>query len=176
MAVGGKGARLRANAKENVSPLRSGVTGRLILHRLSVLLICICGFATASHAESLDLQKWGGRVVYLDFWASWCAPCRQSFPWMQSMKKEYESQGLTVVAVDVDRSRADAERFLARFHPDFQIFFDPQGALAEQFRVIGMPTSVIFDRHGVRRFTHVGFLPGDEESYTREIQALLAER
>jgi len=95
---------------------------------------------------------------------------------MQKMKEQYASQGLTIVAVDVDQSRADADLFLGRFHPDFQIVFDPQGTLAEQFKVLGMPTSVIFDRHGVPRFTHVGFLPGDESQYAREIQSLLAER
>ena len=140
-----------------------------------LILICICSLGTSSHAASLDMQQWNGRVVYLDFWASWCAPCRQSFPWMQKMKKAYESQGLTIVAINVDQSRADAERFLARFHPDFQVRFDPAGTLAEQYKLTGMPTSVMFDRHGVVRFTHVGFLPVDEQKYEQQIRELLAE-
>jgi peroxiredoxin len=95
---------------------------------------------------------------------------------MQKMKGTYESQGLTVIAVDVDRSRADAERFLARFRPDFEVRFDPDGELAEQYKLVGMPSSVIFDRHGTVRFAHVGFLPVDEGKYEREIRALLAEK
>ncbi len=140
-----------------------------------LLLIFICSFATPASAEPLNLNEWNGRVVYLDFWASWCAPCRQSFPWMQKIKSTFESQGLTVVAVNVDRSRADADRFLAHFHSDFPVRFDPQGTLARQFNITGMPTSVIFDRHGLARFRHVGFLPVSEDQYTLEIRSLLAE-
>lgn len=91
------------------------------------------------------------------------------------MKKAHESQGLTIVAINVDQNRADADRFLGRFHPDFQVRFDPAGALAEQYKVTGMPTSVIFDRHGAVRFTHVGFLPVDEQRYEQQIRELLAE-
>src|SRR5277367_5120653 len=119
--------------------------------------------ATAAFAAPLDLSTLRGRVVYLDFWASWCGPCRQSFPWMEPMKKAYEAQGLTVLAINVDHDRGDAERFLKIFHPDFEIRFDPQGSWAEEFKVSGMPTSVIMDRHGVVRFTHVGFWPAQGE-------------
>jgi len=143
---------------------------------VELILICICTLVSASRAAPLDPKEWSGRVVYLDFWASWCAPCRQSFPWMQKMEGAYGSQGLTVVAIDVDQNRADAERFLADFHPDFQVHFDPDGKLAEQYKVVGMPSSVIFDRHGTVRFMHTGFLPVDEPEYEREIRALLAEQ
>lgn len=139
------------------------------------ILICICSFVSCAHAAPLDMQQWSGRVVYLDFWASWCAPCRQSFPWMQKMQRTYESRGLTIIAIDVDQSRADADRFLQRFHPDFPVRFDPSGSLAQQYEVTGMPTSMIFDRHGAARFTHVGFLPVDEQKYEQQIRELLDE-
>lgn len=142
---------------------------------VGLIVICICSLGTSSHAAPLDMTQWNGRVVYLDFWASWCAPCRQSFPWMQKMKKAYESQGLTIVAINVDQNRADADRFLGRLHPDFQVRFDPAGTLAEQYKVTGMPTSVIFDRHGAVRFMHVGFLPVDEQKYEQQVRELLAE-
>jgi thiol-disulfide isomerase/thioredoxin len=137
-------------------------------------LLCLIGMAVV-RAEPLDLSPWRGRVVYLDFWASWCAPCRQSFPWMDSMKKAYEAQGLTVVAVNVDHDRADAERFLKQLQPKFEVRFDPEGQLAQQFKVEGMPTSIIIDRHGVPRFTHIGFWPGDSEASAEQIRQLLAE-
>jgi cytochrome c biogenesis protein CcmG/thiol:disulfide interchange protein DsbE len=131
--------------------------------------------AATALAAPLDLGPLRGRVVYLDFWASWCGPCRQSFPWMESMKKAYEAQGLTVLAINVDHDRADAERFLRIFHPDFEIRFDPQGSWAEEFKVSGMPSSVIIDRHGVVRFTHVGFWPAQAELSAQQIRELLAE-
>ena len=124
-------------------------------------------------AELISLQ---GRVIYLDFWASWCTPCRQSFPWMQALQTEYASRGLTVIAVNLDEDRAAADTFLRRFHPGFQIHFDPQGRWAEQFGVKGMPTSVVIDRHGVPRFTHSGFVPDDRQTYTRHVEQLLAEQ
>jgi cytochrome c biogenesis protein CcmG, thiol:disulfide interchange protein DsbE len=130
--------------------------------------------ATVS-AAPLDLSTFRGRVVYLDFWASWCGPCRQSFPWMESIKTAYDGQGLTVLAINVDHDRSDADRFLKIFHPDFEIRFDPQGSWAEEFKVSGMPTSVIIDRHGVVRFTHVGFWPAQGDVSAAQIRQLLAE-
>lgn len=141
------------------------------------LTLACCAMAMRSIAATpLDLASFRGRVVYLDFWASWCVPCRQSFPWMQAMKNAYERDGLTVIAVNLDRNRTDAEQFLDRFHPDFNVRFDPEGALAERFKVEGMPTSVVIDRHGVPRFTHIGFRPADRETYERELRDLLAEK
>ncbi|MDB6041938.1 MAG: thiol-disulfide isomerase and thioredoxin [Gammaproteobacteria bacterium] len=145
---------------------------------LNVLLICTWALLEApSNAEApLDLNRFSGQVVYLDFWASWCAPCRQSFPWMAAMNQAYARQGLTVVAVNLDHERADADGFLQKFHPDFDVRFDPQGALAERFKVVGMPTSVVIDRKGVPRFTHVGFRVADRDAYEAELRALLAEK
>jgi Redoxin len=94
---------------------------------------------------------------------------------MESMKGTYEARGLTVLAINVDHDRADADRFLKIFHPDFEIRFDPQGSWAEQFKVSGMPTSVIIDRHGVVRFTHVGFWPAQGDVSAKQIQQLLSE-
>jgi cytochrome c biogenesis protein CcmG, thiol:disulfide interchange protein DsbE len=131
-------------------------------------------FAPAQAASTLDLDQFRGRVVYLDFWASWCGPCRQSFPWMQTVKDKYEAQGLTIVAVNLDTDREDAERFLKQFRPTFTVHFDPKGELAELYKVKGMPSSVLIDRHGVARFTHVGFRPIDASAYEAQMRELLA--
>jgi cytochrome c biogenesis protein CcmG, thiol:disulfide interchange protein DsbE len=140
------------------------------------LPVCAWLFCTVAQAAgAIDLQAFRGRVVYLDFWASWCAPCRQSFPWMQSIVANYEKRGLTVVAINLDQNRQDAEQFLARFHPTFDVRFDPQGESAERFKVQGMPTSVVIGRHGTVRFMHVGFRPVDETSYENELRRVLAE-
>jgi thiol-disulfide isomerase/thioredoxin len=132
--------------------------------------------ASAHAGSPIDLDGFRGRVVYLDFWASWCTPCRQSFPWMQTMKDTYERQGLSVIAVNLDRHREDADRFLVKFHPSFDVRFDPEGQMAERFKVHGMPTSVIIDRHGVQRHIHIGFLPADLGAYESELREILAEK
>jgi thiol-disulfide isomerase/thioredoxin len=146
-----------------------------IVARAAIFALLLAVGAPTVSAAPLDLSALRGRVVYLDFWASWCGPCRQSFPWMESMQKAYETQGLTVLAVNVDRDRADADRFLKSFHPDFEIRFDPDGSWAEEFKVSGMPASVIIDRHGAVRFTHVGFWPAQGDVSAQQIRKLLAE-
>jgi cytochrome c biogenesis protein CcmG/thiol:disulfide interchange protein DsbE len=137
---------------------------------------CLLSITAAHAASPIDLKDFRGRVVYLDFWASWCAPCLQSFPWMQAMQETYERRGLTVVAVNLDQYRKDADRFLAKFHPNFDVRFDPQGEVAERFKVQGMPTSVIIDRHGALRFTHIGFRPVDQAAYEGQLRQLLDEQ
>ena len=142
------------------------------------ILVCVCLllFAPTRAASPFDLGSLRGHVVYLDFWASWCAPCRQAFPWMQSMKDTYEGQGLTVVVVNLDADHADAEKFLHQFRPTFDVRFDPKGELAEFYKIKGMPSSVLIDRQGVPRFTHIGFRPADGTVYEAQLRELLAEK
>ena len=92
------------------------------------------------------------------------------------MKNAYEGQGLEIVAVNLDRDRAEADKFLKQFHPTFNVRFDPQGKLAESYKVQGMPSSVLIDRHGVTRFTHVGFRPIDGAIFEAQLRELLAEK
>jgi thiol-disulfide isomerase/thioredoxin len=143
--------------------------------RITFAITCAMSVISVPAAEPPELGALRGRVVYLDFWASWCVPCRESFPWMRTLEANYSLQGLTVIAVNLDHDRADADTFLRRFHPDFQIRFDPEGHWAQQFGVRGMPTSVIIDRYGAVRFTHIGFRPADAPKYTHQIEQLLAE-
>jgi thiol-disulfide isomerase/thioredoxin len=133
--------------------------------------------ATAARAASpIDVTEYRGRVLYLDFWASWCAPCQQSFPWMQAMKDAHEKEGLTIVAINLDQRRPDADRFLAKLHPTFDVRFDPGGETSQRFQVHGMPTSLIIDRQGVVRFTHIGFRPIDRTGYEDQLRQVLAEK
>jgi len=92
------------------------------------------------------------------------------------MQSSYAAQGLEIVAVDVDSDRADADRFLRQFRPTFDVRFDPKGDLAELYKVHGMPSSVLIDRHGVVRFTHIGFRPVDGAVYEAQVRELLAEK
>jgi hypothetical protein len=95
---------------------------------------------------------------------------------MESLKSTYGAQGLDIVTVNLDAHRADADQFLKQFHPTFDVRFDPKGELAELYKVHGMPSSVLIDRHGVTRFTHVGFRPVDAAVYEAQLRQLLAEK
>jgi cytochrome c biogenesis protein CcmG, thiol:disulfide interchange protein DsbE len=165
-------------------PLAQQIPGRmvqrsrglvLVVMRCILMSVCLAIFAPVHAAASLDLTGFRGRVVYLDFWASWCGPCRQSFPWMEILKSQYAAQGLEIVAINVDADRADADKFMRKFHPTFEVRFDPKGELAEFYKVHGMPSSVLIDRHGVARFAHVGFRPVDGPIYEAQLRELLAE-
>ena len=131
--------------------------------------------ALCAPPESLDLQAYRGKVVYVDFWASWCGPCRESFPWMQTLESRYRDQGLVVLGVNLDHERSLADEFLTAYRPAFRVLFDPDAKLAEHFNVQGMPASFLIDRHGKVRFQHVGFHAGQAGVYEHEVQALLGE-
>jgi len=142
------------------------------------LFIISAGFTTTVHggtsSDPLDLAALKGKVVYVDFWASWCEPCRLSFPWMNDLQRQFGKEGFVVVAVNLDRERDDAQVFLDKFAPAFKIIFDPDGAVAERFKVKGMPTSFLVDRAGRVQLTHAGFRPKDREPLEQQIRALLS--
>jgi thiol-disulfide isomerase/thioredoxin len=126
-------------------------------------------------AGAATLQQLRGRVVYVDFWASWCTPCRQAMPVYEAMHKEWESRGLTILGVNKDMRAADAERFLQRTPVSFRTFPDRDDAWARAFVVKTMPTGVLIDRKGVVRFIHQGYTSATEASVRQQIQQLLDE-
>jgi len=144
-------------------------------YRATVLLM-LCGAAASPSwgGDSLDLQRYPGKIVIVDFWASWCAPCRQSFPWLNEMQLKYADQGLIVVGVNVDRVRADADRFLREVPAKFGIVYDPEGAIATRYDLPGMPTSLVFGRNGELIGTHVGFRSAVRDEREAELRKLLA--
>ena len=123
--------------------------------------------------EAFDLVPLEGRVVYLDFWASWCAPCRESFPFMNRLQGELGPHGLVVIGINVDRNLADAQQFLRNHPAEFRIVYDPKGELPEKYGVRGMPTSVLIDRSGHITLRHEGFFLKDRATLTRQVQTLL---
>ncbi len=100
-----------------------------------------------------------GKVVYVDFWASWCTPCRRSFPWLESLHERYAGKGLVIVAIDLDKHREDADAFLAKYPSPFTVAFDPAGRIAEAFKVSVMPSSFVIDSTGAIVIAHAGFDP-----------------
>jgi cytochrome c biogenesis protein CcmG/thiol:disulfide interchange protein DsbE len=140
---------------------------------LGLLLgICLCPWVRAS---DLDLSAYRGKVVYVDFWASWCGPCRESFPWLDELVREYQSKDFVVIGVNVDKDRDRAERFLSENPADFPIVYDPRGDLASAYKVAGMPSAILIDRAGHIRFQHAGFSAKQKGLYEQQLQTLLAE-
>lgn len=142
---------------------------------LYLLFGLLCTALPASAAE-LDLSPYKGKVVYLDFWASWCTPCRQSFPWMSQIQEIDGARGLVVIAVNVDHDKDLADAFLKRYAPQFKIVYDSKGEIASKYNFKDMPTSYLIGRDGRLRYTHAGFYPNQEGTYEVHIQELLNEQ
>ena len=121
-----------------------------------------------------ELGEITGKVVWVDFWASWGAPCRRSFPWMNKMQEKYASQGLQIIAVNLDSDKAEADKFLHETPARFPLKFDPAGDLARQFDVQAMPSSYLLDASGNVLQTHFGFKLADTALYETQIKSALA--
>jgi cytochrome c biogenesis protein CcmG, thiol:disulfide interchange protein DsbE len=122
---------------------------------------------------SVDLAPSPQRWLYVDFWASWCAPCKQSFPWMNELQAKFRDRGLHVVAINVDTKRADADRFLKQLPAQFTVAFDPAGEMPKRFAVKAMPSAYLVDPQGRVRMVHRGFKDADRDALAREIDAIL---
>lgn len=142
---------------------------------LALLLVLPLGNMAQAATPELDIASLKGRVVYIDFWASWCGPCRQSFPWMKAMQAKY-GKDLAIIAINVDQEKKKADDFLAEFQPAFSVLFDPAGTLASQFKVQTMPSSYMLDHTGKPRFKHLGFHESKRAEYEKEITQLLSEK
>lgn len=132
---------------------------------------------------SLELRDGGtfrpadakGKVVVMDFWATWCAPCKASFPKVDAIFQKHKDQGLVVVGVNEDEERGGIDAFLANTGAKFPIAYDAKGKAAEVFGVDTMPSSFVIDRRGVVRFVHSGYHPDDASAIEAEVEQLLAE-
>lgn len=121
----------------------------------------------------VKLENYRGKVVYLDFWASWCGPCRESFPWMNAMQSKFGTQGLQIIGVNVDAKSDDGQRFLAKLPASFVVPFDPAGTIPRLYGVKGMPTSVVIGRDGTVVYRHTGFKKADQDEIETAIQLAL---
>ena len=130
-------------------------------------------FSLPGQNADISLDDYKGSIVYLDFWASWCAPCRKSLPWMDTIQARYKDQGLTVIAINLDESREAAETFLNSMNITLKVAFDDQGTTAEAFNLVAMPTSYLIDKNGQIVQTHLGFRLRDKAVIEQSIQQLL---
>lgn len=147
-------------------------------YSLVFMLFLITSSAAWSDENSLaqlksQIKEHKGQVIYVDFWASWCKPCKKSFPWMNKMLSKYEDKGLKIITVNLDKEKNLADEFLAENPATFDIIFDPSGTIASEFKLKGMPMSFIIGRDGKTQSAHVGFNETKQVEYENEIIELL---
>jgi len=130
----------------------------------------------AADGTPVRLAAFKGKVVLVDFWASWCLPCKASFPALDKLYRELQPRGVEVIAVNLDEERKNADAFLAAHPHQMPVLFDPKGDAPVAFGVKGMPMSFVIDKTGAIRFTHMGYRGNVDLSYRQEIAQLLSER
>jgi thiol-disulfide isomerase/thioredoxin len=156
---------------------------------LAVLVVVASGWLSAETPKSapdvplrsadgtaVQLSVYKGKVLLVDFWASWCVPCKTSFPALDAIYREYQPRGLEVLAVNLDEERRNADTFLSAHPHRMTVLFDPRGTAPVAFGVKGMPTSFVIDKTGTIRFTHMGYSGDADVRYRQEITQLLSER
>jgi len=164
----------------------SAIEGVIKKPKLYFLLMLTCLlFSVVSQAGTLSensvkaqldtfVAEHRGEVIYVDFWASWCGPCRKSFPWMNKIKTEHKGKGFTVISINLDAEHDLAQAFLKETPANFAVLYDPKGELARFFKIQGMPSSLIINKKGEVKYAHSGFFAKKIPEYEQEIQQLLA--
>ena len=153
------------------------LTGKLLLAIVAAMSLASSAVSADSQPDTLsvDLTDYEGKVVILDFWASWCVPCRRSFPWLDKMQHKYREQGLVVIGVNLDAEPAAAESFLRDYPVSFRIVRDEGAMLARRYDVIAMPSSYIIDRDGAIAVRHLGFKTARVQEYEAALRTVLEQ-
>ena len=162
-----------------------------MLRWLSILFACLLIFGTANggniqgkapnftlksnSGKNIKLSELRGQVVLLNFWASWCGPCRQEMPLLEKLQQRYSALGFTVLGVNVEEDSSKAKTLLKDIPVSFPILFDTQNTVSEQYKVSAMPSTVMIDRNGNMRYLHKGYKPGDEAQYKKWVKQLIKE-
>jgi len=139
---------------------------------LAAILLLFWQAGVADNAP-VNITDYEGKVVVLDFWASWCVPCRRSFPWLNEMHAKYGDDGLVIIGVNLDQEQSEAEAFLQEFPAQFQIHFDESKTLATKYEVVAMPSSYVLGPDGEILKRHYGFKVKKQEEYEAAIVAAL---
>jgi thiol-disulfide isomerase/thioredoxin len=130
-------------------------------------------FELPGNSGSVSLKQYQNQVVVVDFWASWCVPCKYSFPWLNQMQERYGEDGLKVIGINVDKDKAMAEKFLEHVPASFDIAYDPEGEVADLYSLKVMPSSFLIDRDGNLVHAHKGFKANDGSRMEDMIRDLL---
>lgn len=123
-----------------------------------------------------DSTQLVGKVIYLDFFASWCTPCALSFPFMKELTREYADRGLQIIAIDLDKDSSEATAFLERMRPPFRVVNDPEGTLAKKYDLKAVPSSFLYGKDGTLREVHQGFVAADTSDIREGVLRLLEEK
>mgnify|MGYP000229219936 CR=1 FL=1 len=135
-----------------------------------------CSLSKFSNSQQLlELNQFAGKVLYLDFWASWCPPCAKSFPFLNELHQSYHRDGLQVIGINLDEEPGEAEKFLVEHPAEFTIASDPTKQCIKSLGVTAMPSSYLIDRNGIIRHIHLGFRAGETEELREKAKQLLAE-
>ena len=135
-----------------------------------------CALTSIDGIQHYDLRQFQGKVLYVDFWASWCPPCAKSFPFMNDLNRDLKESGLQVIGVNLDQAPEDAKAFLAKYPADFTVAADADEKCARGFDVKAMPSSYLVDRNGVIRHVHLGFRAGEAKELRVLAEQLLSEK
>ena len=125
--------------------------------------------------DNIKLSEMAGNVVLINFWASWCGPCREEMPLLNSLHNKYEPLGFAVFGVNVEEDIDQAKAFLRDFPVDFPVLLDNTNRVSKQYEVIAMPTTIMVDRDGNLRYLHQGYKSGDEAKYRQVVKKLVRE-
>ena len=125
--------------------------------------------------KNLKLSEMAGNVVLINFWASWCGPCREEMPLLNDLHNKYGPLGFSVYGVNVEEDVNGAKGFLKDFPVDFPVLLDSSNEVSKQYNVIAMPTTVVVDRDGKVRYLHKGYKSGDEARYRQMVKKLVRE-
>jgi len=168
--------------------MRKKQTG-FIRESLAILLVLIATTVSAGIAqapapdftlksdsgENLKLSELRGEVVLINFWASWCGPCRQEMPILSQLHDKYKAMGFTVLGVNVEENSSDARKLLKDLPVSFPVLFDNDSTVSKQYDVVAMPSTVLVDRNGNIRYLHKGYKPGLENTYVEQVRSLIRE-
>ena len=155
-------------------------------------ILLLCGMVPLAHAlvgsgeamnftlkdvdgNNIRLSEYRGQVVLINFWASWCGPCRQEFPHLDELHRKYEALGFVVFGVNVEENRELADKVLREIPVTFPVLFDSENEVSQDYDVDAMPATVLVDRSGQIRFMHRGYKPGYEDLYEKQVRALIRE-
>lgn len=134
-----------------------------------------CTLTAADDTTTYNFKQFQGKVLYVDFWASWCGPCGKSFPFLNNLNHTFKERGLQIIGVNLDEKLGDAQDFLAQYPAHFMVATGTNQQCAMEFGVKAMPSSYLVDRKGNIRHVHLGFKPGETEQLTALVEQLLAE-
>lgn len=129
----------------------------------------------SNSGKNIKLSELRGQVVMINFWASWCGPCRQEMPILNQLYQRYEPMGFTLLGVNVEEDSGAANKVLREIPVDFPVLYDNKNQVSETYQVRAMPSTILIDRDGKVRYLHKGYKPGYEEDYQKQVRELIRE-